>query len=596
MNSVSNSGYRFRWASMQLEYLSTLKLDGEIRDRLGRLPPKLEQLYSAIYQEMLLDVTGTRVEVIQHVFKWLLYARHQLNTADMISFVRQKSSCQFQDLTEDHILEFCRNFVTRDVGQDTFRFAHLSVREYLEKQPEYASSLCHALIAECCLISTISSYEAQKRELAEDIPRTAHLAAGRKFNSLKMGGPFFRKWAFSRFLDRNDINLIPAQTYACTYWPYHCEKAEIERTRLPLSKSLKSFMLEPGLVAEWAWDILLLLEYEEYVSESSYLCLRSEKLRACATTKSAALLVSCVFGFLEIVEIFVSEKSVDWDARNFLGSTALASAIQYGHRSIVSILVGADARIPPPDKVSIRSECERPLNSADLLRLLSGHPDIRAEMNSLNDFRRTTAVMRLVNANRDQFPEATLASLFLIDDYDALLCQCQTISISKDVSFIVNDPTMLLLLLDHPAPFSLSHESFIKSFAHMRQSKTLKDLLVKRWHLPVTEEMVWQALISSRNPLKFLEALFEFDHQAPISTLFMEHVFTSCPKVALLELLAKCEKRLPITDSMAKRVRYKEGKSKDTVGLSRMIFPFGDNPLDARPFLYQTALIDRIPG
>ena len=160
MNSVSNSGYRFRWASMQLEYLSTLKLDGEIRDRLGRLPPKLEQLYSAIYQEMLLDVTGTRVEVIQHVFKWLLYARHQLNTADMISFVRQKSSCQFQDLTEDHILEFCRNFVTRDVGQDTFRFAHLSVREYLEKQPEYASSLCHALIAECCLISTISSYEA----------------------------------------------------------------------------------------------------------------------------------------------------------------------------------------------------------------------------------------------------------------------------------------------------------------------------------------------------------------------------------------------------------------------------------------------------
>src|SRR6202044_3257514 len=130
-------------------------------------------------------------------------------------------------------------------------------------------------------------------------------------------------------------------------------------------------------------------------------------------------------------------------------------------------------------KVSIRSECERPLNSADLLRLLSGHPDIRAEMNSLNDFRRTTAVMRLVNANRDQFPEATLASLFLIDDYDALLCQCQTISISKDVSFIVNDPTMLLLLLEHPAPFSLSHESFIKSFAHMRQSKTLKDLLVK---------------------------------------------------------------------------------------------------------------------
>jgi hypothetical protein len=581
---------------MQLEYLSTLKLDGEIRDRLGRLPPKLEQLYSAIYQEMLLDVTGIRVEVIQHIFKWLLYARHQLTTADMISFVRQNSSCQFQDLTEDHILEFCRNFVTRDVGQDAFRFAHLSVREYLEKQPEYASSSCHALIAECCLLSAISSYEGPKKELAQDMPHMAHLASGRKFNSALTGGPLSRDWAFSRFLGGNDINLIPEQTYACTYWPYHCEKAEIERTRLPLSKSLKTFMLEPGFVAEWAWDILLLLRYEEYIPESSSLCLRSEKLRACATTKSAALLVSCVFGFLEIVERFVSEKSVDWDARNFLGNTALASAIEYGHRSIVSILAGADARIPPPDKVTIRSECERPLNNADLLRLLSGHPDIRLEMDPLSGFHGTTAVMRLVNANRDQFTEATLASLFLIDDYDALLYQCQTISISEDVSFIVNDPTMLLLLLEHPAPFSLSHGSFIKAFAHMRKAKALGDLLVKRWHLPVTEEMVWQALISSRNPLKFLEVLFEFDHQAPISTLFMEHVFTSCPKVALLELLAKCEKRLPITDSMAKRVRYKEGKSKDTVGLSRMIFPFRDNPLDARPFLYQTALIDRIPG
>jgi hypothetical protein len=580
---------------MQLEYLSTLKLDGEIRDRLGRLPPKLEQLYSAIYQEMLLDVTGIRAEVIQHVFKWLLCARHQLSTAGMISLVRQKSSRQFQDLTEDHILEFCRNFVTRDTGLNTFRFAHLSVREYLEKQPEYASSSCHALIAECCLLSAISSYEVQKKELAQDMPHVAHLASRRNFNSLEMGGPFFQDWAFSRFFHGNDINLMPAQTYACTYWPYHCEKAEVERTLLPLSKSLKSFMLEPGFVAEWAWDIFLLLPYQE--SDSSYPCLRSEKLRACATSKSAPLLVSCIFGFLEIVEIFVSEKSVDWNARNFLGSTALTSAIEYGHRSIVSILVGADTRISPPHKVTIRSECERPLNSADLLRLLSGHPDTWPETEFLNGFHRTTAaVMRLINANRDQFTETTLQSLFLIDDYDALLYQCQTIDISEDVSSMINDPAMLFLLLEHAAPFSLSHGSFIKALAHMRKSKTLGDLLVRRWHSPVTEEMVWHALISSRNPLKFLEVLFEFDHQAPISTLFMEHVFTSCPKVALLELLAKCEKRLPIADSMAKRVRYKEGKSKDIVGLSRMIFPFGDNPFDAHPFLYQTALIDRIPG
>lgn len=281
---------------MQLEYLSTLKLDSEIRNRLGKLPPKLEQLYSDIYQEMLLDVTGIRVEAIQHVFKWLLCARHQLSTADMISLVRQKSSCQFQGLTEDHILEFCRNFVTRDIGLDTFRFAHLSVREYLEKQPGYALSSCHALVAECSLLSVISSYEAQKEELARDKPHLAYLASRKNFNQVEMRGAFFRDWAFSRFRGGNHTSLVPAQTYACMYWPYHCEEAQIERTRLSLSRSLQHFMLEPGFVAEWAWDILLILYEEDYEdsedSRPSHLCLRSGKLRACATTESAPLLVS----------------------------------------------------------------------------------------------------------------------------------------------------------------------------------------------------------------------------------------------------------------------------------------------------------------
>lgn len=46
---------------------------------------------------------------------------------------------------------------------------------------------------------------------------------------------------------------------------------------------------------------------------------------------------------------------------------------------------------------------------------------------------------------------------------------------------------------------------------------------------------------------------------------------------------------------MAKVIRYKEGKAEGTLGLSRMAFSIGDTPLEARPFLYQTALIDRVP-
>jgi hypothetical protein len=156
---------------------------------------------------------------------------------------------------------------------------------------------------------------------------------------------------------------MPAQTYACTYWQYHCEKAEIERARLPLSQSLERFMLEPNLlVKDWASDIFLLLGRQPYWH---YPCLRSDKLRACATEQSAPLLVSCIFGFLEIVEILLQNSTVEIVGippanprtslrtnTNLISTTVLSSAIKFGQRSIVSALISKDKKFPHTTKQS----------------------------------------------------------------------------------------------------------------------------------------------------------------------------------------------------------------------------------------------------
>ncbi|EEB87376.1 hypothetical protein MPER_15283, partial [Moniliophthora perniciosa FA553] len=44
----------FLWVTLQLEVLCRLKLDEDVRDRLGRLPTKLADLYQEIYERFLL--------------------------------------------------------------------------------------------------------------------------------------------------------------------------------------------------------------------------------------------------------------------------------------------------------------------------------------------------------------------------------------------------------------------------------------------------------------------------------------------------------------------------------------------------------------
>ena len=60
-----------------------------------------------------------------------------------------------EELSKEHILDLCHSFVAYDDFFDTFLFVHLSVREYLETRPEFASIQCHKLAAESCLIQLI---------------------------------------------------------------------------------------------------------------------------------------------------------------------------------------------------------------------------------------------------------------------------------------------------------------------------------------------------------------------------------------------------------------------------------------------------------
>ena len=147
----------FRWASLQLDVLRALKRDEDVRTRLGRLPPKLEQLYLEVYENLIADQGPLSRAIIDNALKWLLCAQQKLRASDFLAAVAANLDTSEGDITIDDLLDLCNNFVVYDDEQDVFRFAHLSVREFLEKLPDFMQVSCCRLTTECCLLQIIAS-------------------------------------------------------------------------------------------------------------------------------------------------------------------------------------------------------------------------------------------------------------------------------------------------------------------------------------------------------------------------------------------------------------------------------------------------------
>ena len=138
---------------MQLQYLSSFKMDSAIRNNLGQLPSDLHTLYAKLY-DVLSDLPDElEKSILKTIFHLLLRAQRRINTAEFLALISTSSPTGDDSslISKDLVLDLCNNFVVFDDQSDTFRFAHLSVREFLEKQREYYSTVSNAWVAGACL-------------------------------------------------------------------------------------------------------------------------------------------------------------------------------------------------------------------------------------------------------------------------------------------------------------------------------------------------------------------------------------------------------------------------------------------------------------
>lgn len=63
-----------------------------------------------------------------HTLQWLLCAERQLSVSELLAAV-SKTSSHSSDISLRSILDYCCNLVVIDRVADTFRLAHLTVRE-----------------------------------------------------------------------------------------------------------------------------------------------------------------------------------------------------------------------------------------------------------------------------------------------------------------------------------------------------------------------------------------------------------------------------------------------------------------------------------
>ncbi|KAK7575405.1 hypothetical protein V3481_017365 [Fusarium oxysporum f. sp. vasinfectum] len=258
----------FRWASLQLEALCELKSDQAIMERLGRLPPTLEDLYQEVFQKIKNYPSGSDREYAKHVFSWLLCAQRRLSPAELISAVSM--AAPHQQLQTEQILDFCCNLVVLDTQLNTFRFAHLSVREFLERQEGYASTLSNALVAKTCLLTLFG--------LSKD-----------KFSKgilLKLGYD-------------NEIGNIRLMNYSFLCWTVHCQAAAERRNEGQLRELLRCFMQAESVsgIVSWKWN-----SYVQKRIRGYYDLNHDWKLSACDAISGSRAFIACAFDIPELLE------------------------------------------------------------------------------------------------------------------------------------------------------------------------------------------------------------------------------------------------------------------------------------------------------
>lgn len=125
--------YRFLWVYLQLEILwETCRTDADIRHALTALPKNLEETYKRCVCRI-----NFQDDWALKVLKWVSFAKRPLHIEELREAVAFRSTDTKWDAEKkpqrDFIVGCCANLIVLDPIDNCVRFAHSSVKQYLEE-------------------------------------------------------------------------------------------------------------------------------------------------------------------------------------------------------------------------------------------------------------------------------------------------------------------------------------------------------------------------------------------------------------------------------------------------------------------------------
>ncbi|KAF8415383.1 ankyrin repeat-containing domain protein [Tirmania nivea] len=316
----------FLWAHLQIEGLKMLNRRKHLEDRLNTLPKDLTATYDEMYQMILAEDHADDCEAAQMALRWVMCAVRPLSPEEWAhaawlssTFIYIEASVSgiddVPDIKPSVLQKLCHTFVSIDKQLNVVRFAHLSVREYLERKANFMELVPDYMASKTCL-----GYLSRSRSIV---------------------GPFSK--------------------YIIDYWSDHCKRIS-ERSNTggqrPPQHIVKSILelvrnfLHSGYVyqrwlshvneVEFCKDIDPLFVAARYgLSESC------KEMLACSGQNPAPrnmerrtpLHAAAQFGHKDVVRLYIDVQNVDLNDMDKDGRTPLAWAVFCEHQSVVKILL-----------------------------------------------------------------------------------------------------------------------------------------------------------------------------------------------------------------------------------------------------------------
>lgn len=277
----------------------------DVEDALLCLPPTLFQLYSVVMERI--DNIAPRGRALANkTLRWLLCAREPLTSAILTEILEYDPHDDTQGfrISKEEVLSLCCNLVVLDNALDVLRFAHASIREYLEAQPRF-------------------DYRDINVQAAEE---AFYFTRGGRNLPFTIGQGDFAE-------------------YAGIYWIIHYRDLDFSfRSSHHLSSAAKKFFNQ-GMVGNNSftpWKKSLANSVSKVVCFT-----RADPFTQDAAPYSTPFLIACAYGLLEIVNDLTENRGVDLNVTNSVGETGLYIAVRQRYHDVMDRLLslGADPKV-----------------------------------------------------------------------------------------------------------------------------------------------------------------------------------------------------------------------------------------------------------